>query len=411
MAIARILDVDSRAHVKKSLAASALGVAVVLALVPRPLLAETKPARAPDTAQGCQLVAHGDGPHGRSHIRVDVIARGLEVPWGIAFVSKTEMLVTERPGRVRLIRNGRLLKQPVATIPVRAVRESGLLGIAVDPDFARTRAFFVYYTFEKEGRAVNRVERYRLSEDGRSATAERVILDDIPSSPLHDGGRIRFGPDRMLYVSTGDARKPEMAQDPRSLSGKLLRMRPDGVVPADNPRRGSAVFLSGVRNSEGFDWIDPRTIAVTDNGPSGELGDRRGHDEIDVAKRGDNLGWPVIWGCEAETGMVSPSLTWQKAVPPGGAAVYTGDAIPEWKGSLLVGTLASKHLERIVFDPYDPRHVVQHETYLQGDVPSGYGRLRDVVMGMDGQLYVTTSNCDGRGTCPPESDVILRITR
>jgi glucose/arabinose dehydrogenase len=109
--------------------------------------------------------------------------------------------------------------------------------------------------------------------------------------------------------------------------------------------------------------------------------------------------------------MVSPSLTWQKAVPPGGAAVYTGEAIPEWKGSLLVGTLASKHLERIVFDPYDPRHVVQHETYLQGDVPSGYGRLRDVVMGMDGQLYVTTSNCDGRGTCPPESDVILRITR
>ena len=156
---------------------------------------------------------------------------------------------------------------------------------------------------------------------------------------------------------------------------------------------------------EGFDWIDANTIVVADHGPSGELG-RQGHDEVSLARAGQNLGWPTIYGCEAGSPMVSPLIAWKTAAPPGGAAVYTGTAIPEWKGNVLVATLASRHLHRLVLDA-DKKRVIQHEMYLAGE----YGRLRDAVMGPDRQLYLTTSNCDGRGTCPPDKDKILRITR
>src|SRR5690606_11806311 len=148
--------------------------------------------------------------------------------------------------------------------------------------------------------------------------------------------------------------------------------------------------------TQGFDWRDRETLYVTDHGHSGERM-RRAHDEVNVARAGDNLGWPGIYSCESREGMVSPSLTFEEALPPGGAAVYTGDAIPEWKGSLLIGTLGSRHLHRVVFDSREPRRVDQHEVYLR----STYGRLREVLMGPDGHLYVTTSNCDGRGSCGP----------
>src|SRR5262249_43971427 len=180
----------------------------------------------------------------------------------------------------------------------------------------------------------NQVERWRLSQDGRSATFDARLLSGLPAAQFHHGGRLRIGPDRMLYVSTGDARQPGTAQDPAQRSGKLLRLTLDGSVPPDQPWPGNPAFLIGLRNSEGFDWLDPATLWITDHGPSGELG-RTGHDEVNVVLRGDNLGWPTIYGCQQLKGMVTPRLTWQKAVPPGGAAFYTSDRIPGWKGSLL----------------------------------------------------------------------------
>jgi glucose/arabinose dehydrogenase len=128
---------------------------------------------------------------------------------------------------------------------------------------------------------------------------------------------------------------------------------------------------------------------------------------VSVARAGDNLGWPAIYGCQSRSGMVSPSLTWAEAAPPGGAAFYRGTQIPEWQGSFLVGTLGSRHLHRVVFESPESARVAEHEVYFDGEL----GRLRDVVMGPDGELYVTTSNCDGRGTCPSERDRIVRITR
>lgn len=351
-----------------------------------------------------ELVRQGTGPAGTVPVRAEVVVDGLEVPWGIAFLPNGDLLVTERPGRLRLIHGGVLQPAPVARIDVSAEGESGLLGIALHPDFASNRLFFLYYTHQGGQGPVNRVERWRLAPDGTSATADKVLLDGIPASPAHDGGRLRIGPDRMLYVGTGDGRVPENAQRPDSLNGKLLRLTPDGEIPADNPIPGNPLFLLGIRNTEGFDWIDRETMVVVDHGPSGEL-NRAGHDEVNVASAGENLGWPTIFGCEAREGLVSPVLTWTQAVPPGGAAIYTGDRIPAWKGSVLVGTLGSRHLHRVQLDPQDPRRLLSHEVYFDRQ----FGRLRDVAMGPDGELYVTTSNCDGRGDCPAAKDAILRI--
>ena len=317
------------------------------------------------------------------------------------------MLINERPGRVRLFKEGRVLPRPVATLSVTRSDEGGLLGIALHPDFASNRFFYLYVSSTQGGQLFNRVERWRLAVDSQSASFDRAIVDRIPATQFHDGGRIRFGPDGLLYVGTGDAGRPDNSQNIDSLAGKLLRVTPDGAAPPDNPFPGKPAFLYGVRNTQGFDWPSPKTLYLTDHGPSGELR-RAGHDEVNVARAGDNLGWPVIYSCQTRDGMVTPSLTWTEAVPPGGAAIYTGSAIAEWKGSLMIGTLKSKHLHRVLFDP-GTRHVRLHEVYFRGEPPGGFGRLRETIMGPDGHLYVTTSNCDGRGNCPAEQDKILRI--
>ncbi len=357
--------------------------------------------------QECLLVEDGFGPAGEAAVEAEVVADGLEVPWGVAFLPNGDLLVTERPGRLRLVRGGELLEEPVATVEAAASGEGGLLGLALHPDFAENRFFYLYYTTEAGGAPVNRVERWTLAEDGLSAAADQVLLDDIPAATYHNGGPLRFGPDGMLYVGTGDAREPQNSQDPASLAGKILRLTPDGDVPEDNPFPGSPVFITGIRNTQGFAWPNDSTLWVTDHGPSGELG-RTGHDEVSVARAGDNLGWPTIYGCRTAEGLVTPALSWSEAAPPGGAAVYTGTAIPEWEGGLLVGTLGSRHLHHVALDRATGQ-VERHGVYFRGNPPEGLGRLRAVTVGPDGALYVTTSNCDGRGTCPPEGDQILRI--
>jgi glucose/arabinose dehydrogenase len=346
----------------------------------------------------CLLVEDEPGPAGSVSIDVETVVTGLDVPWSIAFLPDGAMLVSERAGRIRLVR-GNTIERTVAEVPIDPNGEGGLLGLALAPDFDTSRAFFVYFT----SGGVNHLERWIVSAANDSATREKVLLDQIPAAEFHDGGRLRIGPDGMLYVGTGDSREPDLAQDRASLAGKILRLAPDGSVPADNPISGSPVFILGIRNTQGFDWLDDTTLVVTDHGPSGELG-RSGHDEMSIARAGDNLGWPTIYGCESGEGMVSPLISWEEAVPPGGAAIYRGDAIPEWRNNVLVGSLGAEHLHRIVLDA--ERKLASHEMYL----PDA-GRLRDVVMGPDGHLYVTTSNCDGRGECPADRDRILRILR
>ncbi len=351
----------------------------------------------------CLLVEDGHGPAGRTPIRAETVADGLEVPWAIAFLPDGDLLVTERPGRIRRVRGGELVAEPVAEVPVRAVGEGGLMGIALHPDFSDDRLFYLALTSPDDD---NRIELWRLAEDGASAERVRVVFSGIPAHRIHDGGRLRIGPDRKLYLSTGDAGRPDRSQEPDTPSGKILRLELDGSIPADNPDPKSPVFLSGIRNSQGFDWLADGTLVVADHGPSGEFA-RRGGDEVSLARAGDNLGWPDVWRCQGRKGMVTPSITWRRATPPGGLAVVRGDAIPGWDGSVVVATLGSRALLRLAFD--EDGRVREHEVYFPGDPPEGLGRLREAVLGPDGDVYLTTSNCDGRGRCPPEKDKVLRL--
>ena len=357
-------------------------------------------------SENCKRQEDGFGPAGKTKVTVETVVTGLEIPWSIGFLDKDKLLVTERGGKVRLVQSGKLLPKAVHTVKVSASGEGGLLGLALHPDFSKNRYFYLYFTFDKGSKVINRVVRYELSTDATTAKEDKVILDDIPSGRFHNGGRLRFGPDGMLYVGTGDARDPDLSQDKVNLAGKILRIDPEGGIPKDNPFSGSSVYIWGIRNTQGFDWPNEKTMYVTDHGPSGELG-RRYHDEVSVAKAGDNLGWPTIYACETKADMVSPVLTWSRAVPPGGAAIYTGSSISDWKGSLLIASLGSKHLHRVSFT--QDFKLKSHEVYFEGDPPSGYGRLRDAIMGPDGHLYITTSNCDGRGKCPGDKDRILRL--
>ncbi len=247
-------------------------------------------------ARTCLRVQSGEEPAGSVAFDVEVVASGLEVPWGLGFLPGGDLLVTERPGRVRRVSGGVLLDTPVAALPVTQGGEGGLLGLALHPDFATTRQFYLYLTRGSGGARSNRVERWVLSEDGRSADFERLVFEGIPGAEVHDGGRLRIGPDRMLYVGTGDAREPSRAQEVGSPAGKLLRLTLEGEVPQDNPFPGSPAFLMGLRNTQGFDWLDAQLLYVVDHGPSGDLG-RRGHDEVNLARAGDNLGWPDIYAC------------------------------------------------------------------------------------------------------------------
>lgn len=355
------------------------------------------------TNSDCTFVEEGHGPAGRTAVRAETVVAGLEVPWAIAFLPNGDLLVTERPGRLRLVRDGALVEAPVAEVPVEAVAESGLMGIALHPEFEQNRFFYLALTAPNG--AGNRIERWKLSQEGTSASVDRVIFGGIPAHRIHDGGRLKIGPDRKLYLSTGDAGKPDRSQEAGSPSGKLLRLELDGSIPADNPDPKSPVFLSGIRNSQGFDWLDDTTLVVADHGPSGEFG-RRGGDEVSIARKGENLGWPTIWRCEERERMVTPAITWRQATPTAGVAVFRGDAISGWEGSVLVATLGSRLLQRLVFDG---ERVRRHEVYFPGDPPEGLGRLREAILGPDGHLYLTTSNCDGRGRCHSEKDKILRI--
>jgi glucose/arabinose dehydrogenase len=337
------------------------------------------------------------GPDGATAVKVETVASGLEVPWSFAFIEGGDVLVSERPGRVRLLKHGKLEPRPVLTVETGESSEGGLLGIAVNPK--DQSQLFVFATLAGPA---NELSRWKLATDHRSATRDKVLLSGIAAGTYHDGGRIRFGPDGMLYIGTGDGTKPDRAQDLSSKNGKILRLDAEGRVPADNPTAGSPVWISGVRNPEAFDWLDDGTLILADHGPSGELG-RYTHDRVVLGHKGENLGWPVIYGCQEKKGLVTPLISWEsKALPPGGAVVYRGSAIPAWKGSFLVASLGAEHLHRVMLS----NGALQgHEVYFRQKL----GRLREIAMTPKGELWMTTSNCDGRGECGPEKDRILRV--
>src|SRR3989344_4511354 len=322
---------------------------------------------------------------------ITTIVRNLEIPWDIAFLPEGEMLVTERAGRVIIILpDGTKRELPVPD--VKKTGEGALLGIMLHPDFKSNRLLYLYMSApDTSSQTQNRVVRYRY-ENG-ILTEDRVIIDNIPGATYHDGGRMEFGPDGMLYITTGDATTPKIAQDKNSLGGKILRLKDNGGIPADNPF-GTAVWSYGHRNPQGLTWDNAGRLWETEHGTTGE-GGRCCNDEINLIQKGANYGWPAIIGGEYKAEMITPVWgseedTWAPA------------SIAYLDGRLYFGGLKGEALYEAVLDG---ERIVELKTHFKGE----FGRIRTVRVGPDNMLYLTTSNRDGRGSPTAEDDRILRI--
>ncbi len=326
--------------------------------------------------------------------RVTTVARGLVVPWDIAFLPDGRALVTERPGRVRLIgTDGRLRRRVAARVPTTARGEGGLLGIALDPAFGEGRRFAYLYVTTRRGM---QVQRWRFS--GGVLRRDAVVLGGIAAGSIHDSGRLRFGPDGRLYVATGDAGRRALAQRRSSRNGKILRLGPRQY----RGRGGRAeIFSLGHRNPQGLDW-QPGSgrLFTTDHGPSGFDGPS-GDDEVNAPRRGSNHGWPRVRG-RRHGSFAAPVQVYERTIAPSGLAFVKrrGSA---WSGSLIVAALKGRQLRRLELDG---TRVVRDTPLLTG----AYGRLRAVVEAPDGALWVTTSNRDMYGSPVSRADDrILRI--
>jgi glucose/arabinose dehydrogenase len=338
-------------------------------------------------------------------LQTQVLVRGLDTPWAIDFAADGRIFVTERVGRIRVVEGGQLRPEPWMTLPVTATGEAGLMGLALDPQFAQNRFVYVAYTYRAAtGRLQNRLVRLREDPTTGKGSLDKVLIDNVAGANNHDGGRVKFGPDGRLYWSMGDAQTARLAQDLSSLNGKILRLNSDGTIPTDNPFPNSYVYSYGHRNPQGLAW-QPTTqrLYATEHGPSGFQGCCR--DEVNYIEPGKNYGWPEIRADETREGMVRPvihagtSETW---APAGATFVTSGP----WAGSLLFTGLRGQTLYRVVVDANDPRKTEKFERLLFRQ----FGRLRDIVEGPDGNLYLLTSNRDGRGSPRDDDDRVIRLS-
>jgi glucose/arabinose dehydrogenase len=366
-----------------------------------------KPARAWFLALALSLLGSGLSEAAEAPVfdsalhrfRVVTVTRGLEHPWSLAFLPDGAMLVTERPGRLRLVRDGVLDPAPVAGPPgVYASGQGGLLDVALHPDFAENRWVYLSYAGKGPGGAGTEVARGRL-EGGRLERLEAIFAVGRKSGGgRHFGSRLAFGPDGTLYITAGERGDSERAQDPQDAAGSVIRVTDSGAVPTDNPfvSRGGGlpeIFSIGHRNPQGLArHPDTGRIWAVEHGP-------RGGDELNLLRPGANYGWPVIThgmsyaGFKigegtAKPGMEQPVAYWVPSISPSGLAFYTGAAFPRWRGSLFLGALSGKMLVRLELDG---EKVVAEERLLE-DLET---RIRDVRQGPDDRLYLLTDESDG----------------
>ena len=382
-----------------------VGVALVFGGVSE-VRAQEAPDRRPILGQEPQRVDDEYLPSPED-VTAEVWVDSLTVPWSLVFLPNGDALVAERPGRILRIPEGTDEPVPYVDVPeVVSHVDDGLMGMAVHPRFESEPYVYVFHTYDRNGRLVNRVVRLEHRTD--TAEVDRTIYDGIPAARIHIGGRIEFGPDELLYIGTGDTANPRVAQDLDSELGKILRVTPEGEVPPDNPFENSAIYSYGHRVVQGLAW-DPGTGAMfnSEHGPSGfpQEGSVGQRDEVNRVEKGGNYGWPEVVGAPGLTEYRDPIVMFKNhGVPPAGMSFFDGD--------LYVTSLGAQALLRIEFSDRETYTVSSIERLFAFEPRLGlYGRFRDVTVGPDGEyLYVTTSNTDGRARLRPRDDKILRLT-
>ena len=323
---------------------------------------------------------------------VEIIAEGLQAPRSIDISMDGRIFVSEKRGSIRVVDNGTLLTEPVGDIKAENIGDAGLLGLTLHPNFTQNHLFYVYYTYSNSTGLFNKV--LMLTESNNRIIDSKTILDGIPSDEYRDGGRIKFGPDGKLYVSTGDASIPELSQDLDSLAGKILRTNEDGTIPQDNPFSNSPVYAYGFRNVQGLAWA-PNSGALYSSDQGGA-----GNDEINLISPGKNYGWPheECNSSDDDNRYTPPVLCFNPSLEPSGIAFAFSNKLG-YQNHLIVATLKGSHLRDIDFD-----------SGSQNTILVGYGRIIDLVESEDGSIFVLTSNTDGRALPQQGDDKILRLT-
>lgn len=334
--------------------------------------------------------------------KIDTLADNLRVPWQLVFLPDQSMLFTEREGRVRIYRKGHLLPKPAFIANDVVLRnKTGVLGMCIHPDFAENNFVYLAFNYTLGDRMKLRIIRFVLKKD--TLIDPFVILKDIPANQNHTGCRLVFGPDKKLYITTGDADQPMLSQDLKAYNGKILRLNDDGTIPIDNPFFKSdtarkEIWSYGHRNPQGLVFQKGTGIIFeTEHGPTGG-------DEVNIIKKGANYGWPVIHHDDTRSGMELPIAQYTPSVGPGEAMFYEGSKIPQLKGKLLVACLRGESILAITLQN---TKVVNQQVLLKNT----YGRIRSLVTGPDGYIYFSTSMHDpGEGHPRDEhDDMILRL--
>lgn len=321
---------------------------------------------------------------------VTILAKNLDKPRAIA-ISNDRVFVTEKDGTIKVIQNNTLLESPLATLRGADVFDGGLLGITLHPNFSSNHYMYVFLTYD-DGDLWNKI--LRITESENKLQNAEIILDKIPGSSFTNGGFIKFGPDEKLYVGTGTVSDAShLPQDLNSLSGKILRLNDDGSIPDDNPFPNSPIYSLGHRNPQGMTWDDDGNMFVAESGPEK-------NDEINLILSGKNYGWPEQQ-CSGNEDFEDAILCFDPSIEPGGILFYSGDLI-DFESSFIMASMRAANLYQLDFE---------EGLSSQKSILSGIGRVRDVVQGPDGSLYVITSNTDGKGFPDSMDDKLLRILK
>ena len=323
---------------------------------------------------------------------VTILAENLNKPRAIAASEDDRIFVTEKNGLVRVIENDVLLESPLAVFRAADVFDGGLLGITLHPNFSNNHFIYVFLTYEENNTLWNKI--VKITEFKNKLQNAETIFDKIPGSSFTNGGFIKFGPDEKLYVGTGTVSdSSHLPQDLNSLSGKILRLNDDGTIPDDNPFSDSPVYSLGHRNPQGMTWDDNGILYVAEFGPEK-------NDEINKIQAGKNYGWPEQQ-CSGNENFENAILCYDPSIEPGGILFYSGNTIA-FESSFIMASMRASNLYQLDFE---------EGLSSQKSILSGIGRVRDVVQGNDGSLYVITSNTDGKGFPDSMDDKLLRILK